>query len=75
MSRKTDAKALLNNKLLFELLDTMSSKAIADWKGQKDPDKQYAIWHTVTTIDKVRDFVRRNCERITSGTGTDDADE
>jgi hypothetical protein len=74
-SRKTEAKSLLNNKLLFELLDTMSTKAIADWKGQSDPDKQYAIWHAVTSIDKVRNFVRRECERITSGTGTDEADE
>lgn len=59
INRTKEAKAILANKLLWELLDELTAKAIADWQGQADPTKQHAIWHQVNAIARVRDSVRR----------------
>lgn len=62
INRVREAKAILANKLLWETLDELTAKAIADWKGQADKDKQHAIWHQVNAINRVRDSVRRKAD-------------
>ena len=66
-----EAKALLKNKLLQDILNDLYNKEIKDWQGQSDIVKQGAIWHHVQTITRVRDSVRRACEQTIKSNRTD----
>lgn len=69
-----EARSLLANKALFEIFEELERKAIQDWKGNPDSVVQHSLWQQVATINRVRDSVRRKCERIIRKSGISSSD-